>query len=75
MDELSVSEVLEGVLKGHRYNIPHFAYGIEIQFTLSYVSQVSKWRIDVHVNETLVMRNHYDTPQEFVEQLEVIGLK
>lgn len=73
--DLSADEIISGALNGNRYDIVRSAYGIELTFTISYVSQQSMWRIDSRADESvLIYRKHFKTTVELLEALAVIGI-
>ena len=67
-------EIVSETLSGSRIEINKNAYGVEITWTISYISQQSMWRIDVRVDDVIVRRSHFSTSREFMEALYAIGI-
>lgn len=73
--DMSIKEIISNSLNGTPCEITRFAYGIEITFIISYIKQQSVWRIDTRVNDIIVSRKHFSLTTDFVDALEIIGVR
>lgn len=73
--DATIHEIVSRTLDGIQCEITRNAYGVEINFILSYIKQQAVWRIDTRVNDIIVSRKHFPATNEFVKALKIIGLQ